>query len=119
MFPAELQEAIEQKAGTLSLEALRGHAQNLSERYRYQSGQGRRLLTRDDEAQAYALVRMPATYAAVEAALDWSLACCSCRPRTLLDCGAGTGAASWAASSVLELDSVSCLEREEAMRHTG
>ncbi|MBR5561177.1 MAG: rRNA methyltransferase, partial [Clostridia bacterium] len=40
-------------------------------------------------------------------------------PKTLLDCGAGTGAATWAADSLLELDSVTCLEREEAMRSVG
>jgi len=62
---------------------------------------------------------MPATYAAVRTALEKTLACIDCRPRTLVDAGAGTGAASWAAAGLLDLDSIVCLERERAMRELG
>ena len=40
-------------------------------------------------------------------------------PETVLDCGAGTGAATWAANELLELEAVTCLEREDAMRSVG
>ncbi len=99
----------------------------LSARYRGLSGQdcGRsnteaRIITTDIEALAYALVRMPATYAAVTTALkhiaelDVNFA-----PGSLLDIGAGTGAATWAADSAFSLQTVICVEREEVMRDLG
>ncbi len=48
-------------------------------------------------ARAYAAFRMPATFAAVRAALR---AAPGLRPATLLDVGGGTGAAVWAAAAV-------------------
>jgi ribosomal protein RSM22 (predicted rRNA methylase) len=50
-------------------------------------------------ARAYAAVRMPATFAAVRAALR--AAGPDLRPATLLDLGGGTGAAVWAAAATL------------------
>jgi len=50
-------------------------------------------------ARAYAAVRMPATFAAVRAALR--AAGPGLRPTTLLDIGGGTGAAVWAAAATL------------------
>lgn len=44
------------------------NARALSERYRLRTGAGTRLLTREDEAVAYAAARMPATSAAACAA---------------------------------------------------
>ena len=99
--------------------ALQNDAQAISERYRLRTGTGKRLLTREQEAAAYALSRMPATFAAARAALAWSLEASGLSPRTLLDCGAGTGAASFAADSLLHLERITCLEREAAMRGTG
>ena len=63
---------------------------------------------------------MPATVGAGSAALDWALACCEIAPDSLLDVGAGTGAAGWAAA--LERDGLcrlTCLEREEGMLRLG
>ena len=62
---------------------------------------------------------MPATYAAAHAALSEALLSAGIAPRTLLDCGAGTGAVSWAADDLLALTAVTCLEREDAMRAAG
>lgn len=99
--------------------ALMRDARQVSERYRTQTGTGRRLLTQAGEAAAYAAARMPATLAAAKAALAWSLAASGLSPTTLLDCGAGTGAVSFAASELLALTHVVCLEREAAMREIG
>ena len=98
MLPASLQSAMEDALTRMDHATLKACAQQISERYRTESGRGKRLLTTYDEAAAYALVRMPATYGAVEAALSWSMQCCDLELRNLLDCGAGSGAASWAAS---------------------
>ncbi len=54
-----------------------------------------------DDALAYALTRLPATYAACSEVLaEAARAAPDFFPKTLLDAGAGTGAASWAATQV-------------------
>ena len=118
-FPQELTAALEAMAAGQNQTALARDAQTISENYRLRTGKGDRLLTKESEAAAYAAARMPATFAAAQAALSAALAASGLAPKTLVDCGAGTGAASWAADSLLELDSVTCLEREDAMRSVG
>ena len=39
--------------------------------------------------------------------------------KSVIDIGAGTGAASWAVSNVLDVEKITCLEREKAMRDIG
>lgn len=118
-FPIALQRAIEELAAGNSTSDLQKAAQRLSERYRDQHRSGQPLLSDRCEAAAYAITRMPATYGAVYSSLTWSLEHSSCRPRTLLDVGAGTGAASWAAAEVLELDNILCMEKENSMKTQG
>lgn len=115
----ELRAALAALTAAYEEDGLRRDAQALSERYRLRTGTGKRLLTGEREAAAYAAARMPATFEAIRAALAWSLDCAGLSPRTLLDCGAGTGAACWAADSLLDLERVTCLEREAAMRAVG
>ena len=69
-FPLPLRTAIEQKAQDSSTAELIREAQGLSQRYREESGQGKRLVTTDRQAFVYAAVRMPATFGAVAAALE-------------------------------------------------
>lgn len=115
----ELEAALAALLDRWGSDALARDARRVSERYRTQTGTGRRLLTGESEAAAYAASRMPATLAAAKAALAWSLEASGLSPATLLDCGAGTGAVSFAASELLELTHVVCMEREAAMRETG
>lgn len=114
-----LEQALTALAAQHELTALTRDAKAISENYRLRTGTGKRLLTREGEAAAYAASRMPATYAAAQQALAWALDCAGVQIHTLLDCGAGTGAVSWAADSLLELEAVTCLEREAAMRAVG
>ena len=118
-LPNILKNAIEKQIEGLKHEQLLQDAQALSLRYRTNSGSGKRLLTRDNEAIAYSVVRMPATYGAVSTALKYSINLVENIPMSLLDVGSGTGAASWAAASLLELKSIACLEREESMIQIG
>ena len=118
-LPAALLGAIDALAAQCERTALARDAQAISESYRLRTGHGERLLTRAGEAAAYAAARMPATYASAHAALSEALFASGAAPRTLLDCGAGTGAVSWAADALLALENVTCLEREEAMRSVG
>lgn len=118
-LPIALRRAIEELTDGYSPKLLAECVQALTRRYTDESGAGRRLLTKDAEAAAYCAARMPATFGAVSAALDWALACCEIAPDSLLDVGAGTGAASWAVAGRLSPKSVTCLEREAAMRDAG
>lgn len=118
-FPQGLHDALEQLLSGMHYEDMARDAQAISRRYRLQSGSGSRLLTREAEAAAYAASRMPATFGAVCSALQKALASYGQTPKTLIDAGAGTGAAAWAAAAVMPLESILCLEREEAMRKTG
>ena len=118
-LPLELMAALEAMLAGKSAAQLEKDAKAISENYRMRTGQGNRLLTRESEAAAYAAARMPATFAAAQAAIAYALEASGLQMRTLLDCGAGTGAASWAAASLLDLDKITCLEREDAMRSVG
>ena len=118
-LPYTLLRAIEDLASGNSTADLQKAAQRLSERYRDSKRSGQPLLSDRCEAAAYAITRMPATYGAVYSALNWALEHSGCRPSTLLDVGAGTGAATWAAAEVLELDSITCMEKEQSMKSQG
>lgn len=96
-LPIELRAAIETEAACLPQSQLRLMADSLSQRYREDARDGHSMLSRSADAIAYAAARMPATYCAVRTALKWALPD-GCGYRTLLDAGAGTGAASWAAA---------------------
>ncbi|MDR1643041.1 MAG: small ribosomal subunit Rsm22 family protein [Clostridiales bacterium] len=117
-IPADLRAAIDKRAEG-ARKALIHDAESISLKYRTQGGQGRALVSTANEAAAYAVARMPATYGAVLGALGHALSIVNKKPKTLLDAGAGTGSASWACSTLLDLESVVCLEREKAMRQLG
>lgn len=118
-LPFTLKAAIEDRCAALPTGDLIAAARNISERYRNESGHGKRLLTEDVEALSYAVVRMPATYGAVSTALSHTLACFDALIRTVLDVGAGTGAATWAIREAIGAADFTCLEREEAMIRLG
>ncbi len=74
----------------------------ISEQYR-QRGASRQVIGGADDAVAYALSRMPATYAAVSAVLEELQARApDFAPRTLLDAGSGPGTAGWVAAAAFE-----------------
>lgn len=118
-LPYSLLRAIEDLASGCTVSDLQKAAQRLSERYRDSKRSGQPLLSDRLEAAAYAITRMPATYGAVYSALNWALEHSPCRPLSLLDVGAGTGAGSWAAAQVLELEKITCIEKEKSMKEQG
>ncbi len=91
----------------------------------YRSGEtpaGARSFVHDERsAVAYAAARMPATFAAVgRAMLEGARSLPGFQPRTLVDIGAGTGSASWAASAVWpSLERVTLIDGEPAMVGLG
>jgi len=84
----------------------------------YRAGGTSTAIRSDSDALAYALARMPATYATVIASLN---ALQEIRPdfapRALLDCGAGPGTATWAcAEAFATLEQFSLLDANAALR---
>lgn len=118
-LPYELLRAVEELASGSSTADLQKAAQRLSERYRDKSRSGQPLLSDKTEAAAYAISRMPATFGAVYSALNWALEISDFKAKTLLDVGAGTGAATWAANKVLDLENIICVEKEQSMKTQG
>ena len=118
-LPIELKMAIESQIENIKHNDLKEISKTITYKYKNESGRGKSLINKDDEAITYSVVRMPATYGAVYTALDYTLNLYDYKINTLLDVGAGTGAASWAVDSLIDLEKVVCLEREQAMRNVG
>lgn len=118
-LPMDLKTATEKLVVGYKQAQLKKIAQELSERYRNESGAGKVLLSKDIEAAVYAIVRMPATYGAVSDALTYALEYFDGDMKSLLDVGAGSAAASWAVSEQISLENITCIEREGAMRRVG
>ncbi len=96
-LPADLKAALEAKLHGMARGEIAARAASISRTYR--DGGNSSLIASPIDALAYAIVRMPATYAAITASLN---ALCEVRPdfapTSLLDVGAGPGTASWAAA---------------------
>ncbi len=121
-FPLELRNTIDIKAAAWKPADLKKTSAAITERYKNESGKGKKLIISELDAVVYSAVRMPATFASVRKALFYALEGSGIdiqEIHTLLDVGAGTGAATWAADEFLELDKIVCLERERAMSTLG
>jgi ribosomal protein RSM22 (predicted rRNA methylase) len=115
-LPAALKAALDAKLQGLSRNAAAERAALISQTYR--DGGGSSAIRSEVDALAYALARMPATYAAVTASLN---ALREIRPdfapATLLDVGAGPGTATWAAAEAFpSLTSLALLDSNSALR---
>jgi ribosomal protein RSM22 (predicted rRNA methylase) len=115
-LPAELRAALDAKLQGLSRNDAAERAALISMTYRDGGNSG--AIKSEADALAYALARMPATYAAVTASLN---ALCELRPEfaptSLLDVGAGPGTASWAATAAFtSLQSFTLLDANTALR---
>lgn len=118
-IPTQLQEAIEKLAGNLKTSELAEHSKTMTHKYKIESGAGKRLITEKDSVASYCAARMPATYAAVYSSLDYTLEQTNSTPKSILDIGAGSGAAAWAANSLINFEKVTCIEREAEMIKAG
>ena len=115
-LPAELRAALDARLEGLSRSDAAGRAAIISQTYREGGGSG--TIRTETDALAYAVARMPATYAAVVASLN---ALTEIRPdfapTSLLDVGAGPGTASWAAAEAFpSLHEFTLLDANEALR---
>ncbi|THD74385.1 MAG: hypothetical protein E7812_18875 [Phenylobacterium sp.] len=96
-LPAALRGALALELEGVSRKDLAVRAQRTSEAYRA-GGTSASVIRTAEDALAYALARLPATYAACATVFAEARRMTSgFAPKRLLDAGAGTGAASWAA----------------------
>jgi ribosomal protein RSM22 (predicted rRNA methylase) len=115
-LPAELKAALDGKLQGLSRSDAAERAAAISRTYR--DGGNSAAIRSEADALAYALARMPATYAAVAASLN-ALGESAPRfaPASLLDIGAGPGTASWAAAEAFSsLTSFTLIDANNALR---
>lgn len=115
-LPAELKSALDAKLQGLSRIDAAGRAAIISQTYRDGGGSG--AIRTETDALAYALARMPATYAAVTASLNALREITpDFTPNTLLDVGAGPGTAIWAAAEAFSsLQDFTLLDANPALR---
>ena len=115
-LPAELKAALDARLEGLSRSDVATRAAVISKTYR--DGGTSSAIKSETDALAYALARMPATYAAVSACLNaLSEARPDFAPQTLLDVGAGPGTAGWAASEAFaSLTLLTLLDTNPALR---
>lgn len=96
-LPAALRLAVEAKLQGVSRADITRRAAAISGAYRAGGNSG--AIASESDALAYALVRMPATYAALGASLNALVALRpDFAPKKLIDVGAGPGTATWAAA---------------------
>ena len=121
-LPLNLRAAVEEMLEGSKPAELKKAVGNISDRYKNDSGRGKSLIATDLDAEIYAAFRLPATFGAVTDALSYVrelLPEDACNIRSLTDCGAGSGAGSWAAREIFDPGKISMLEREESMIRIG
>jgi ribosomal protein RSM22 (predicted rRNA methylase) len=120
-LPPSLRAAIERELDGIALADLTRASATLSQRYRAEVQDGRLHLADDAAARAYLTTRMPATFAAVSAALATvAEARPDFAPRSALDAGAGPGTATWAAAQRWDsLEDATLVEASLAIRAVG
>src|SRR5215468_9057987 len=100
-LPPDLKAGLARLAEGVSRKAIAERAAAQSRIYR--AGGGSQAIATDAAAVAYALVRMPATYAAAIAVFDAARDVLPAfQPRSLLDVGAGPGTATFAAARAFD-----------------
>jgi len=119
-LPIELKNVIESFAADTPVKKLISASNDISSRYRNESGSGKSLISSETEALAYAVVRMPATIAAAGSAMEYAAERFDGEITSMLDVGAGTGACCWAAAELFpDIEQITCLEREKEMLSFG
>ena len=115
-LPEELKYKLEEIVNKYKENELKNAYTGISERYMTEKRTGQTLLSKEIDVVAYANARMPATYSSVHTAFSKVTEFINEENlKSLLDIGAGTGAATWAMSDFIDFEKITCLEREESM----
>jgi ribosomal protein RSM22 (predicted rRNA methylase) len=109
-LPVGLRQALSRELEGVSRKDLATRARRTSEAYRA-GGTSAAVIRSEADALAYALARLPATYAACAVTLaEAARLAPGFAPKRLLDAGCGPGAATWAAAGAFDLDHVAWLD---------
>ena len=103
----------------INCEDLKKNSQEISIKYRNNAGNNLDLLKTPTESMAYAISRMPATFSSCYSALSHTFELLENKHKNILDIGAGTGAATWAISELINFEHADCFEREISMINLG
>lgn len=114
-LPVPVQRAIEERAASVGFPALKRAAAAMSEAYRDARAGALSKIPAEERLAAYLVTRMPATYAAAWQALRELSARMDGQPASILDIGAGTGAASLAAREFFPGAELTLMERDAAL----
>ena len=95
------------------IDQLRDVSLQITDDYKNEVQKGKSLIDSDLKAKVYSLMRMPATFGAVYDVLIKIKDQFTGEIKTLLDVGAGTGAASIAADEIFNLESIHLLEKQK------
>ena len=115
----EIKNKVESLLEGYKLPLLKRVASELSENYLKESGKGISLVNSELDAKVYASIRMPATYKAISDSLEHILELYEGEIRTVIDAGAGVGTGAFVCNELLDLQSVTCLEKSDVMRKVG
>ena len=107
-IPEKLKENINKLLKENQISKVVEDSQIVSNRYRNNDGNGKKLLTQKSEAISYAISRMPATYAAVSSVLEQISENYKEELTTMIDVGAGTGAVIWATNDKNICNDIKC-----------
>lgn len=120
-MPLNLRQSIEALASRYKQKQLIETSQRLTQRYKSEERKGQGLISSNIEVATYAIARMPATYGAISAALGYTMQHYTGPTlKSLLDIGAGTGAATWATCAIVDtIEKFTCFERENSMMTFG
>ena len=115
-LPEELRYKLEEISNKYREKELCNVYTGISERYMNEKRTGNTLLSNEIDVIAYANARMPATYSSVHTAFSKVIEYINEENlKSLLDIGAGTGAATWAISDFISFEKITCIEREKSM----
>lgn len=113
-LPVFIRETAEKLAADYRPTELKKISAAISDAYLNNKRDGSKLISSYVQATVYSLVRMPATFAAIFSALE-SATGGEGNFQSMLDAGAGTGAAYFAASELFGITSATLVERENSM----
>ena len=119
-LPIEYKSQLESLLDGYSLKELKSIACRIIDQYKNHSGKGVDLIDSSLSSKVYAVYRLPATYSAFGEALSHTLELYKQNIDSVIDVGAGSGAASLAVSSLLpSAKKYTLLERNKYMMEVG